>query len=552
MKQETDERTDPKNLTQLQVQENARNVVQRLKSLYIRELVPLEEELAFGHFHDVAITSSELEAKPQVLLVGQYSTGKTTMVKWFIGKKEDSPFFDIRPQPSTDRFVAVVHGDEEHVISGDAATCISHLPYHGLKNFGSALLSKFQVLVEPAPLLEHISFVDTPGILSGEKQRISRQYDFVAVTKWLAQRSDMIVLVFDAHKLDISDEFKEVIEAIKGNGEKIRCVLNKADEIDGDNLVKVYGALMWNLGKILNTPEVAKIHIGSFWDEAYKRRDLCKLLDSDRDSLRAELHDLPKNVAVRKVNDIVARARALKVHMALVARLRCELPRIRVCGRRQRQERWLRKNLNYVYSRVTEEHGFSPCDMPNVDRFRERLEKFSDFSRFPRWDADKGSALDRLVDVKVPELMALIGGISHSKLRALPRSRDIVEDSDAPHRPKSHGITPSLVMVVTAVMVLALAAGISAFTTAAGRQPSPAASLSPAPLTRGVSGTVTHADSNGAFSSSVRRFINHFGPAPPVAPPPPPPPPPPTSLAWLLDFAGLGPQRGVSGDNWMS
>ena len=30
--------------------------------------------------------------------------------------------------------------------------------------------------------------------------------------RWLASRSDLILLLFDAHKLDISDEFKEVIK----------------------------------------------------------------------------------------------------------------------------------------------------------------------------------------------------------------------------------------------------------------------------------------------------------------------------------------------------
>lgn len=31
--------------------------------------------------------------------------------------------------------------------------------------------------------------------------------------------------------------------------------------------MKVYGALMWSLGKIFNTPEVVRVYVGSFWEK---------------------------------------------------------------------------------------------------------------------------------------------------------------------------------------------------------------------------------------------------------------------------------------------
>lgn len=68
-------------------------------------------------------------------------------------------------------------------------------------------------------------------MLSGEKQRVSRGYDFVNVCHWFAERADLILLLFDAHKLDISDEFKAVIERLKGQDDKIRVILNKADQV---------------------------------------------------------------------------------------------------------------------------------------------------------------------------------------------------------------------------------------------------------------------------------------------------------------------------------
>lgn len=73
--------------------------------------------------------------------------------------------------------------------------------------------------------IEGISIVDTPGILSGEKQRTDRGYDFIGVLEWFAERVDRILLLFDAHKLDISDEFRRSIEALRGHDDKIRFAI---------------------------------------------------------------------------------------------------------------------------------------------------------------------------------------------------------------------------------------------------------------------------------------------------------------------------------------
>ncbi|RWV98984.1 hypothetical protein GW17_00038137 [Ensete ventricosum] len=88
--------------------------------------------------------------------------------------------------------------------------------FSGLTKFGTEFLSKFGCSQMPHLLLEHITFVDTPGVLSGEQQN-QHGYDFTGVTSWFAAKCDLIVLLFDPHKIDISDEFNNVIKSLHGH-----------------------------------------------------------------------------------------------------------------------------------------------------------------------------------------------------------------------------------------------------------------------------------------------------------------------------------------------
>ena len=77
-------------------------------------------------------------------------------------------------KPTTDRFIAVVHGEELKTIKGNALTGVSDLPFGGLSVFGSGFLNKFAAAVVPAPLLKgegefphmtHLLFVGPPFLL---------------------------------------------------------------------------------------------------------------------------------------------------------------------------------------------------------------------------------------------------------------------------------------------------------------------------------------------------------------------------------------------------
>ncbi|KAK6466429.1 EH domain-containing protein 1 [Huso huso] len=352
------------------------NVSEGLKRLYRTKLLPLEEAYRFHEFHSPALEDADFDNKPMVLLVGQYSTGKTTFIRHLM--EQDFPGMRIGPEPTTDSFIAVMHGEQEGVVPGNALVVDPKKPFRKLNAFGNAFLNRFMCAQLPNPVLESISIIDTPGILSGEKQRLSRGYDFAAVLEWFAERVDRIILLFDAHKLDISDEFSEVIRALKNHEDKIRVVLNKADQIETQQLMRVYGALMWSLGKIINTPEVVRVYIGSFWSQPLLKPDNRKLFEAEEQDLFKDIQGLPRNAALRKLNDLIKRARLAKVHAYIIIALKKEMPN--VFGKENKKKELI-SNLGEIYLKIEKEHQVSPGDFPNLKKMQELLAS-QDFTRF--------------------------------------------------------------------------------------------------------------------------------------------------------------------------
>ncbi|XP_052379617.1 EH domain-containing protein 3-like [Oncorhynchus keta] len=373
-----------------------------LKKLYKTKLLPLEEHYKFHEFHSPALEDADFDKKPMVLLVGQYSTGKTSFIRYLL--EQDFPGMRIGPEPTTDSFIAVMHGDTEGVIPGNALVVDPKKPFRKLNSFGNAFLNRFVCAQLPNPVLESISVIDTPGILSGEKQRISRGYDFAAVLEWFAERVDRIILLFDAHKLDISDEFSEVIKALKNHEDKIRVVLNKADQIETQQLMRVYGALMWSLGKIVNTPEVIRVYIGSFWSHPLLIPDNRKLFEAEEQDLFKDIQSLPRNAALRKLNDLIKRARLAKVHAYIISSLKKEMPS--VFGKEGKKKELI-NSLGEIYSRIEREHQISPGDFPNLKKMQEQLNAH-DLNKFQPLKMKLLDTVDDMLAHDIASLMVLV------------------------------------------------------------------------------------------------------------------------------------------------
>jgi EH domain-containing protein 1 len=373
-----------------------------LKKIYKQKLLPLEEHYKFHDFHSPALDDPDFTAKPMILLVGQYSTGKTTFIRYLL--EQDFPGIRIGPEPTTDRFIAVMYGDEEGVVPGNALVVDANKQFRALTRFGNAFLNRFQCSSLKNEVLSSVTIVDTPGILSGEKQRLDRGYDFSGVLEWFAERVDRIILLFDAHKLDISDEFKRCIEALSGNEDKIRIVLNKSDMVDHQQLMRVYGALMWSLGKVFKTPEVSRVYIGSFWDEPLHYDINRRLFQDEQHDLFSDLQSLPRNAALRKLNDLIKRARLAKVHAYIIAELRKGMPSM--IGKEKKKKELIAK-LDKIYEQLQREHNISPGDFPDVNKMREHLQN-ADFTKFNPIKPKLLEVVDSMLSTDIARLMAQI------------------------------------------------------------------------------------------------------------------------------------------------
>ena len=75
--------------------------------------------------------------------------------------------------------------------------------------------------------------------------------------------------------------------------------------------------MMWSLGKVVQTPEVMRVYLSSFWTEKPPNcfEDCRELIEAESKDLLRDLKDLRRNAAIRKINEIVKRARLARVSL---------------------------------------------------------------------------------------------------------------------------------------------------------------------------------------------------------------------------------------------
>ncbi|XP_075035523.1 sarcalumenin isoform X2 [Mixophyes fleayi] len=294
-------------------------VLQRLRKIYHSSIKPLELSYKYSELRQYEITDGEITSKPMVLFLGPWSVGKSTMVNYLLGLHETPHQLYTGAEPTTSEFTVLMHGPKLKTIEGIVMAADSARSYSPLEKFGQNFLEKLIGIEIPHKLLERVTFVDTPGIIENRKQQ-ERGYPFNDVCQWFIDRADLIFVVFDPTKLDVGLELEMLFRQLKGRESQIRIILNKADSMATQELMRVYGALFWSLAPLINVTEPPRVYVSSFWPEDYHPETHKELFLKEEISLLEDLTQVIENRLENKIAFIRQHAIRVRIHALLVDR----------------------------------------------------------------------------------------------------------------------------------------------------------------------------------------------------------------------------------------
>ncbi|XP_033111855.1 sarcalumenin-like [Anneissia japonica] len=293
-------------------------VMSALKHIYHKDIKPIEDLYEYhdfqGNYH---LTDGDIDANPMVLTLGPWSSGKSTLINYILELDENGPHQPTGSEPTTSEFTILMHGNIPRKVDGTALVTDDRKPYTFLANFGTGFLERLLGYELPSDILKKVTFVDTPGIIENRRQQ-ERGYPFNDVMHWFIDRADLILVVFDPTKLDVGTELESIFYRLKGHESKIKIIMNKADVLDTGELMRVYGALFWNLSPLINVTEPPRVYVGSFWSKQFKDDEFKNLFLHEEYLLGVDLHMIVLNHVQSKISTIRQRAISARIHALTV------------------------------------------------------------------------------------------------------------------------------------------------------------------------------------------------------------------------------------------
>ncbi|CAL8310960.1 unnamed protein product [Arctogadus glacialis] len=305
--------------------------LQKLRKIYHSAIKPMEQAYKYNELrqHEISAypgrnlgdsgTDGEITSKPMVLFLGPWSVGKSSMINYLLGLQNSPYQLYTGAEPTTSEFTVIMHGEKIRSVEGIVMAADSSRSFSPLEKFGQNFLEKLIGVEMPHKLLERVTFVDTPGIIENRKQQ-ERGYPFNDVCQWFIDRADLIFVVFDPTKLDVGLELEMLFRQLKGRESQIRIILNKADNLATQDLMRVYGALFWSLAPLINVTEPPRVYVSSFWPYDYAADTSRELFKREEISLLEDLNQVIENRLENKIAFIRQHGIRVRIHALLVDR----------------------------------------------------------------------------------------------------------------------------------------------------------------------------------------------------------------------------------------
>ena len=298
--------------------------------------------LKYG-YSDVPLETT-IKWRPMVLILGNYSSGKSTLINEFIGT-------DIQAvgQAPTDDSFTIITSDE--TVSDEVPLGITEerdgkfllndpeYPFEILKKHGQRFAAHFRLKKVNSPFLKNLALIDTPGMLDSLTER-DRGYNYQDVIGDLAQLADLVLVLFDPHKAGTVREahtsLRETISA-RTYEDRVLFVLNRIDECESlSDLLQVYGTLCWNLSQITGRKDIPTIHL-TYSSRAAKNADslisdtqnFLYHLQNQRKKLKAAVLDAPRRRLDNLATFIETNAERLDQFLEAIIAYRSKVQKIR-------------------------------------------------------------------------------------------------------------------------------------------------------------------------------------------------------------------------------
>ncbi|XP_042710046.2 sarcalumenin isoform X4 [Chrysemys picta bellii] len=379
---------------------------------HIESTLKLSEAKPADDYSDGEITS-----KPMVLFLGPWSVGKSTMINYLLGL-DDTPYqLYTGAEPTTSEFTVIMHGPKLKTIEGIVMAADSARSFSPLEKFGQNFLEKLIGIEVPHKLLERVTFVDTPGIIENRKQQ-ERGYPFNDVCQWFIDRADLIFVVFDPTKLDVGLELEMLFRQLKGRESQIRIILNKADSLATQELMRVYGALFWSLAPLINVTEPPRVYVSSFWPPEYHPETHKDLFLKEEISLLEDLNQVIENRLENKIAFIRQHAIRVRIHALLVDRyLQTYKDKMTFFSDGELVFKDIVEDPDkfYIFKSILAKTNVSKFDLPNREAYKDffGINPISSFKLLAQQCSYMGGCylekIERAITHELPDLLGSIG-----------------------------------------------------------------------------------------------------------------------------------------------